>query len=125
VILGSTSGLTNFAYVAADNSSVAIYTATNLSSVTQRAGASLGSNANNNVTVQWRATYDGPIADGGTNTYRVYRNGVKVIEWTDTGNVIAHGKGNRFCGALITHTTFVSGLRIDNWRAYDLGDIAP
>lgn len=120
VILASTSSLTNFVYVAANNSTVGIYTAENLStSVPQRATASTASNSN--VTVQWRATYDGPIADGGTNTYRVYRNGVLMTSWTDSSNAIAHGKGNRFCGALITHYGFSSGNRIDNWRAYDLG----
>lgn len=120
-ILCSASGLTNFIYVANDDDAVGIFTLPTLGgSPSTRVQVSTPSN-NNVGTVTWRATYDGPVTQGGTNTYRVYRNGVLMTSWTDSSNAIAHGKGNRFCGALITHGQFSSGNRIDNWRAYDLG----
>ncbi|QNJ55338.1 minor tail protein [Gordonia phage LittleFella] len=123
-ILCSTSGFNNTIYVANDNDRVGIFTLPSLGGApTNRAFASTPSNDNVGA-VNWRATFDGPVAQGGTNTYRVYRNGAFITSWTDSTGVITHGKGNRFCGALITHGSFSSGNRIDNWRAYDLAGLA-
>lgn len=48
----------------------------------------------------WVLMYDGTIAEGGTNTYYVFCNGVEKrdLRWTDTGNLVTHGPGNMRAG---------------------------
>lgn len=51
--------------------------------------------------------YDGPIADGGTNTWAMFVNGLAVgPTWTDTGLVVTHGVGYRECGVVCNYNNF-------------------
>lgn len=68
--------------------------------------------SNNNA--RWKITYTS--AD---NTYRLYKNEALHTSWTDSTNIIGHGKGRRFCGAQIDNQSFTTGSPIDNWNAYD------
>jgi len=64
---------------------------------------------------RWSLTYSD--AD---NTFRAYKNGTQVLSWVDSGNVIAHGQGQRFCGMFIDYKNSGVGSPIDNWHAYDI-----
>ena len=80
-------------------------------------GSVVRGTANTGGAGRWQLSYD--IND---NTFRVAKNGVVLIQWTDTGNVVRHGKGERFCGMYIDHSGFSSASNLDNWHAYDIVD---
>ncbi|QAY05762.1 minor tail protein [Gordonia phage Vasanti] len=129
VVMCASSDFTNFLYVATEANEVMIGTMASLSGgFVERARVSTGTTGSTNG--HWLVIYDGPVAQGGTNTYRVYKGSnvvdadgnitvPPIVTWTDSGNVINHGKGNRFGGLMIHHANFANGSPIDNWRFYD------
>ncbi|AMS02426.1 minor tail protein [Gordonia phage Bjanes7] len=129
VVLCASSDFTNFLYVATEANEVMIGTMASLSGgFVERARVSTGTTGSTDG--HWLVVYDGPVAQGGTNTYRVYKGSnvvdgegnitvPPIVTWTDSGNAINHGKGNRFGGLMIHHANFAIGSPIDNWRYYD------
>ena len=110
VIICATSSLSNYVALGIKSNSYSLSTFSAFDSgVTERATGSVGGNG------RWKLSYT--QAD---NTYRIYKDGVFLDSWVDSGNVISHGKGNRFCGAQIDNSSFTTGSPIDNWHVYDL-----
>ncbi|HEY9315776.1 hypothetical protein [Williamsia sp.] len=53
------------------------------------------------------------------NRYVVSRNGTDLFAWTDSTNIVSHGRGRRFGGLMVTSQISDSG-RIDNFNFYDV-----
>lgn len=115
VVMCSDSAFNNFVMFSIDNDGAGIFT--NTGSFSSGTYTDRGGSATSGNNVRWRAVYTS--AD---NTYRLYKDGstTPLVSWTDSSNVITHGKGRRFCGIQIDHSSFVSGSPVDNWNAYDM-----
>lgn len=116
VILCSSSSFTNNMVVNVNTSYINFYTNTNIgvAGTLQARVNNPGSSDNR----RFKATYT-----QSDNTYRMYfdaSSDVPILEWTDSGNIISHGKGKRYCGVQIDSASFVRGSAIDNWNAYDI-----
>lgn len=113
VFIGSKSDLSNVVGCLLKNNQANIVTATAMGySPTVRAGAS-GSFGG---TAWWKLTYT--VAD---KTYRLYREGVLIASWNDSGNTQPHGPGTRFWGiAILVSTGNGNGSTVDEIAAYDV-----
>lgn len=114
VILCADSSLTNFATAMVKNDTVGIWSTNGTINTSPTERGTAASSDNNG---RWKATYS-PSA----NAFRLYKPGAStpIVSWVDSGNVVTHGKGKRFCGVQIDNNAFTVGSPIDNWNAYDV-----
>lgn len=74
----------------------------------------------------WKLEYNPAATDPAydpsltANTYYVSRGGVALVDWTDSTNIVSHGRGRRFGGLMVTSTGFGKSGRIDNFNFYDV-----
>jgi hypothetical protein len=96
-------------YLSVGNTDARIYSGS-AAAPTQRAVVSTTGNDG-----PWSIYYD-PVA----NMFTALKNGVDIgLNWTDSGDVVAHGNGYRYGGLNISLLTLVSGGAVDNWTLRD------
>ncbi|WP_336791758.1 hypothetical protein [Gordonia malaquae] len=111
IVICASSQQGNLAALVVTDTTASIVTADSISG----AGATTRASASGGGAARWRLVYD--PAD---NSFRGFRDGTQVLAWIDSGNVIKHGQGQRFCGMFIDHSVFNSGAALDGWHAYDV-----
>ncbi|ANA87261.1 minor tail protein [Gordonia phage Kampe] len=115
IVLFGSSTMQRFATVQINKNEVEITTAGSGigNSQTQRA---ITSTTGNNG--RWRATFD--INDN--RTLKIYKPGsptVPIVQWSDTGNYLFMGKGNRLAGCYIEHGSFKSAGILEDFAYRD------
>ncbi len=53
-----------------------------------------------------------------SNTFTTYYNGTQVSTWVDSGNLVSHGPGRRYCG-IVQSSDSNTGVGVDSVRFYN------